>query len=74
MLLAERKLPSALARAVLASAMQEFIDAAAPTDPNDWWSLSREARTLARQRFEDYVAAAAAIDGPLVPEETGSPR
>jgi hypothetical protein len=73
-LLADLKLPAALARPVLASAMQDFVDAASPTDPNDWWSLSRAAQSISRQRFEDFVAAAAAVDGPLVPEETGSSR
>ena len=40
----------------------------------DWWSLSRQAQALKRQRVEDYVSAAAAVNGPLVPEEPGSSR
>ena len=72
MKLAELRLPARLARPVLASAMQDFLDRAAPTDVNDWWNLSRTARAMSRERFEDFVAAVAAVDGPLVPEETGS--
>jgi hypothetical protein len=71
LLLAELRLPAALARPVMASAMQDFLDRAAPSDVGDWWSLSRSAQALSRQRFEDFVATAAAVDGPLVPEETG---
>jgi hypothetical protein len=71
-LLAELRLPAGLARPVLASAMQDFLDRAAPTDMSDWWGLSRAAQALSRERFEDFVATAAAVDGPLVPEETGS--
>src|SRR4051812_1200182 len=74
LMLAELRLPARLARPVLASAMQDFLDRAAPTDVNDWWSLSRTARAMSRERFEDFVAAVAAVDGPLVPEETGSSR
>ena len=44
----------------------------APTDPNDFWSVARAARAVPRELIEDYVAAAAAVDGPLVPDETES--
>jgi hypothetical protein len=71
MMMSEMKLPASLTRAVLASAMRDFIDESAPTDSNDWWSLARTARDVRRQRVEDYVAAAAAVDGPLVPEQPG---
>jgi hypothetical protein len=74
LLLAELRLPAALARPVMASAMQDFLDRAAPTDVGDWWSLSRAAQAMSRERFEDFVATAAAVDGPLVPEETGPSR
>jgi hypothetical protein len=67
--LGELHLPAALARPVLAAAVQDFIDEATPTDGNDWWSLARWAQQLPRQRIEDYVAAAAAVDGPLVPAD-----
>jgi hypothetical protein len=39
-----------------------------PTDPVDWWTHSRAATTVSRERVEDYVAAAASIDGVLVPD------
>jgi hypothetical protein len=74
LLLAELRLPAGLARPVMASAMQDFLDRAAPTDVGDWWSLSRAAQAISRERFEDFVATAAAVDGPLVPEETGPSR
>jgi hypothetical protein len=72
LMLGEMNLPAALTRAVLAAAMRDFIDGSAPSDSNDWWTLAREAHALRRQRVEDYVAASAIVDGPLVPEETGS--
>jgi hypothetical protein len=31
--------------------------------------VSRQAQRLRRQRIEDYVSVAAAVNGPLVPEE-----
>ena len=39
------------------------------TDPDDWLSLVRGAGAVPRDRIEDYVAAAAA-DGPLVPDSS----
>jgi hypothetical protein len=66
-MLAELHVPAMLARAVLASAAQDFVDSVRSTDPDDWLSLVRSARTLTRLQVEDYVAAAAA-DGPLVLE------
>ncbi len=64
-------LPAALARPVLSIGMQDFIDELAVRDNNDWWTLSRQAQGLRRQRVEDYVSAAAAVNGPLVLEEAG---
>jgi hypothetical protein len=61
------QLPAALAKPVLAAAMQDFVDATNPTDGNDWLTLSRAAQAVDRTRFEDYVASATA-DGPLVAE------
>jgi hypothetical protein len=58
-------LPAALAKHVLAAAMQDFVDGINPTDGNDWLTLARAAQAVDRTRFEDYVAAATA-DGPLV--------
>ena len=72
--LRELNLPAALARPILAVAMQDFMDELEPASSNDWWSLSREAQSLRRQRVEDYVSVAAAVNGPLVPEEPGSSR
>ena len=69
-LLAELHLPAGLARPVLAAAVQDFIDAASPTDFDDWLGMARGAGALSRQHFEDYVAAAASVGGPLIPEET----
>jgi hypothetical protein len=68
----EMQLPSFLAKPILAVAMQDFIDELSPSNSNDWWSLSRAAQALRRQRVEDYVAVAAAVDGPLVPYDTAA--
>jgi hypothetical protein len=70
--LKELDLPAALAKVVLAAAMQDFIDEVRPTDDSDWLSLSRAARTISRVRVEDYVAAATAT-GPLMPDSTRTP-
>jgi hypothetical protein len=67
------RLPAPLARYVLAAAVQDFIDEVQPTDANDWLTLIRSAQSVSRERIEDYVAAAAAVDGPLVPESS-APR
>ena len=48
-----------------------FIDEVKPTDDGDWLTLARAARTVTRERVEDYIAAATAA-GPLVPD-TGRP-
>jgi len=72
LMLREMKLPSLLAKPILAVAMQDFIDELNPANSNDWWSLSRAAQALRRQKVEDYVAVAAAVDGPLVPDNTAS--
>ncbi len=68
MALQQLRLPAALGQDVLRSAAQDFVDEVRPTDPDDWLSLIRGARTASRQRIEDYVAASAAV-GPLVPAE-----
>ena len=70
----ELGLPAALARHVLEAAMQDFIDEVRPTDPNDWLTLARSAQQLSRERLEDYVASAAAADGPLAPDGSGALR
>jgi hypothetical protein len=62
--LRELQLPAALARSVLAAAVQDFLDRVRPSDVDDWLTLVRAARGVSRERIEDYVAAAAA-GGPL---------
>ena len=70
MTLNELGLPAALARSVLSAAVLDFIEVVAPKDPDDWWTVARAAQALPRERFEDYIAAAAAVDGPLVARES----
>src|ERR1700704_3123960 len=60
MMLKDFRLPAALAKIVLAGAMQDFIDEVKPTDDADWLTLVRAARTVERDRIEDYIAAATA--------------
>jgi hypothetical protein len=67
MMLRELRLPAALAKVVLSGATQDFIDEVRPTDDADWLTLVRTARTMTRERIEDYIAAATAI-GPLMPD------
>lgn len=67
--LKELQLPAALAKTVLAGAMQDLIDGVRPSDAADWLTLARTARTATREQIEDYLAAATA-DGPLVPDTT----
>jgi hypothetical protein len=74
LMLREMRLPAPLARPILAVAMQDFIDEMDPSHANDWWSLSRKARTIRRQQVEDYVAVAAAVNGPLVPDDSDPAR
>jgi hypothetical protein len=72
-LLKELGLPAPLAKVVLSAAVQDFIDEARPTDDGDWLSLSRAARSVTRERVEDYVAAATAT-GPLMPDGGRTPE
>ena len=69
-MLKEMNLPAALAKVVLSGAMQDFIDEVKPTDDADWLTMVRAARSVPRDRIEDYVAAATAT-GPLVPDASG---
>jgi len=69
-------LPAALEPAVLAVALQDFLDRAAPIHGDDWMTLVRTAQRVSRALVEDAVAAAAA-GGPLVrvhTEHTGERR
>ncbi|HEY7285843.1 MAG TPA: hypothetical protein VH497_10390 [Vicinamibacterales bacterium] len=72
-LLKELGLPAPLARVVLSAAVQDFIDDARPTDDGDWLALTRAARSVTRERVEDYIAAATAT-GPLMPEGGRTPE
>jgi hypothetical protein len=66
-MLKEMRLPAAIAKVVLAGAMQDFIDEVKPSDDADWLTLARAARAFTRDRMEDYIAAATA-GGPLMPD------
>ena len=66
-MLARLRVPARLAKYVLSAAVQDFVDEVRGTDPDDWLSLVRGAAAVPLERIEDYVAAAAA-DGPLVPD------
>jgi hypothetical protein len=65
----ELRLPAALAHAVLSAATLDFIEGVAPRDAADWWTVARTAQEVSSERIEDYIAAAAAADGPLVADE-----
>jgi hypothetical protein len=67
MMLKQLGLPAAVAKVVLAGAVQDFIDEAKPTDDADYLTLARTARAFTRERVEDYIAAATA-GGPLMPD------
>lgn len=60
------RLPPALARGVLASALQDYLDDVRPAHGDDWLTLARHVDRIADDRFDDYVAALTA-GGPLVP-------
>jgi hypothetical protein len=70
----ELDLPAGLAKSILGTAMQQFVDTVQPNDGNDWLALVRAAVTTTRERFEDFVAAAAAVGGPLVPINAAAAR
>jgi hypothetical protein len=63
------RLPARLAKYVLSAAVLDFVDEVRGTGTDDWLSLVRGAAAVSQERIEDYVAAAAA-DGPLMPEST----
>lgn len=65
-------LPAVLARPVMMVGLPDFIDAVPRVNAGVWWGVAREAQTIRRERIEDYVSAAAAVDGPLVPEDPDS--
>jgi hypothetical protein len=60
--------PVALVRPVLAIVMQDFFDEQTAAYGGDWQSLSQQAQEVGSRDLEDFVSAAATINGPLVPE------
>ncbi len=64
--MADLKLPAALAAPVLAYAMRDHLDRVRPVHGADVEAFARQARALTRQQVEDYVGALAAV-GPLRP-------
>jgi hypothetical protein len=70
----ELDLPAGLARSVLSTAMQQFVDTVRPNDGNDWLALVHGALRMTRERLEDFVATAAAVGGPLLPLPAPSAR
>jgi hypothetical protein len=70
----ELQLPAPLARSVMSAAMQDFIDELKPAGSGEYWGLVSEAQHLAAERVEDYISTAAAVDGPLVPEDPRASR
>jgi hypothetical protein len=64
--LALLRLPAALLPSVLQTAMQDFVDQVDPADANDFAALVRYPRALGANLVDDYIAAAATLDGPLV--------
>jgi hypothetical protein len=67
--LSRLRLPARLAKYVLSAAVLDFVDEVRAADSDDWLSLARGAVEVPQERIEDYVAAAAA-DGPLLPDAT----
>lgn len=69
-LLDATRLPTDLAPAVLAYAVQDLLDSATVASSDDWLGLSRFAGALARERFDDIVSALVGI-GLLTPAAGG---
>jgi len=65
-LLAEFRLPATLAAALSGYTMQDVLEHARLSRPDDWEAFGRAARDLPRERVADEVAALAA-GGPLLP-------
>jgi hypothetical protein len=64
--LAALSLPAELVRGLLLVAVQDLIDRAQLSSPDDWPALVAFVRELSRARFEDFVAALT-VEGPLRP-------
>jgi hypothetical protein len=69
--LSRLRLPAALARGVLAAALQDYLDQVRPLHHNDWLTLVRAAQAIPDERIADYVAALTA-DGSLTPERSSA--
>ena len=69
--LAEMQLPAALARSLLALAVQDFVDSVQIVHIDDWLARIQTAQGLTRERVEDYVAVVT-VDGPLMPVDSAS--
>src|SRR5262249_17675348 len=63
------KLPASLAPAVLAAAVQDFVERANPLHPNDWLTLVRAAQAVPDDRIDDYIASLT-TGGPFVIDRT----
>lgn len=65
--------PTRLFKTVLQIGMQDLMDNL--DSRGDWLGIAQSARTMRRNRVEDYVSSAAVVDGPLVPiDDDGSTR
>jgi hypothetical protein len=69
--LAQHRLPAALAPAVQRYAMRDVIDRARPAHAADLWAVLEAIGQIDRQRVEDYIGAVAA-SGPLVEFEAAT--
>ena len=65
-LLEEHHLPAALAKSILAVAIQDFIDDVRLAFEDDWISMFRQVRKTLPSRMDDYIASLT-TQGPLVP-------
>lgn len=70
--LAELKLPAAMARDIAAAATQDMLGEARPLHFDDWLSIAHYVRDITRARLEDFVASLTAT-GPLVPLTASEP-
>jgi hypothetical protein len=70
--LSDLALPATLARAIMAFATQDVLDAYRPAYIDDWSAMVAAVRSLSDGRFVDYVAALTA-GGPLVPDDREHP-
>jgi hypothetical protein len=60
--------PATLLQAVMAPAVQDYLDEVRPSYPEDWPAMLLAVDRISQGRIEDYVASLTAAGGPLVPE------